>query len=105
MAAGDVVAGLIAGDDEAAGDAMLTGLDAQSLIAGADPAEQLLTISGLSGLGMPQTPYPMMPYGMPYPPVASAGHFPRAPAAPAPPARPLTAHPGPPRSAAPPPPS
>ncbi len=84
LAAGDLVAGgLIAGEDEAAGDAMLTGLDAHSLIAGADPAEQLLTIAGLGGmpgLGMPPTAYPMAPYGIPYPPVASAGQWPSAPA-------------------------
>jgi hypothetical protein len=61
---------------------MLTGLDAQSLIAGADPAEQLLTIAGLGGLpglGVPPMAYPMAPYPMPYPPVASSGHWPGAP--------------------------
>jgi hypothetical protein len=73
-AAGD----LIAGDDEAAGDAMLSGLDAHSLIAGADPAEQLLAIAGLSGLGMPQMAYPMQPWGMGYPPAAAAGQWPMA---------------------------
>src|SRR5262245_59716996 len=84
LAAGDLIAGsLESGEDEAAGDGMLTGLDAHSLIAGADPVEQLLAIAGLGGLpglSVPPTPYPMASYGMPYPSVASAGHWPGAPA-------------------------
>src|SRR5258705_6687233 len=46
MAAGDLVAGLIAGDDEAAGDAMLTGLDAPNPLPGADPPQPPLNPAG-----------------------------------------------------------